>query len=147
MTEKHTAKPRGTGRVAFIGRLDTIRADIAKGEFLVTIYAKHQASLGITYSAFRKLVQRYAEDAKPRKRAPYGADRSPAVAAAVAPCPAPVSANRSAPPVESLPTQTESPARARHEPAGRPTFHHHGIVQEGEPERLFGPGFLPRRGG
>jgi hypothetical protein len=62
VTKTPFARPRGTGRTAFIGRLDAIRADIAEGEFLVAIYAKHQAALGITYSAFRKLVQRYAED-------------------------------------------------------------------------------------
>ena len=65
MTKQAPPRIRGSGRTAFIGRLETIRAEISRGEFLVNIYARHQLALGITYSGFRKLVQRYAEDAKP----------------------------------------------------------------------------------
>jgi hypothetical protein len=144
MTERPSKKPRGRGRVAFIARLDVIRSEIANGEFLVAIHAKHQAALGITYSAFRKLVQRYAEDAKPIKQT-LRTTPPPAPRSAAGPSPAPAIAPKPARSFESQPTQTE-PVNVRHEPTGRPTFRHHGIVQEGEPEQLFGPGYLPRRG-
>lgn len=64
MTEDPTSKPRGRGRVAFIGLLDSIRLDLAAGYFLIDIHAKNEEALGITYSAFRKLVSRYASEAR-----------------------------------------------------------------------------------
>jgi hypothetical protein len=139
VTKTASPRPRGTGRTAFIGRLDAIRADIARGEFLVTIYAKHQDALGITYSAFRKLVQRYAEDAKPHKRTPYGADGSAVAPATVAPPPAPAVVNRPALPFGSQPTQTEIAAHARHEPRPR-TFVYDGNPRQDDKARLIGTG-------
>ncbi|MGI4940806.1 MAG: hypothetical protein ACRYHQ_09635, partial [Janthinobacterium lividum] len=65
MADKPVTRHRGSGRAAFIARLSTIRSEIANGDFLVTVHDRHKADLGITYSAFRKLVQRYADDAKP----------------------------------------------------------------------------------
>ncbi len=46
------------------------------------------------------------------------------------------------PPPNPIPA-TENPSHARHEPDARPTFVHDGRTKEGEPEKLFGPGFLP----
>lgn len=135
MADQRPSKPSwGTGRIAFVSRLDTIRAEIGQALPLTAVYDRHKAALGISYSGFCKLVARYADDAKPLK------SRS-AVIAASAPSPPP------APPAGSVPLTEEARPNARHEFADRPDFKHHGIVQEGEPEQLFGPGFLPKRGG
>jgi hypothetical protein len=58
------------GRVAFVANLATIRAEIAQGWPLATVYARHKQALGITYSGFLKLVRHYASDAKPLQRQP-----------------------------------------------------------------------------
>jgi hypothetical protein len=132
MADQHSHKPSwGVGRVAFVALLDTIRSEIGQGLLLTTIYDRHKAALGISYSGFCKLVARYADDAKPLKRRPVGI-------VANAPSPAPV------PPAHPIPATAEARPHARHEPAARPDFKHHGIIQEGEPEQLFGPGFLPK---
>jgi hypothetical protein len=139
VTKTPSRRPRGTGRTAFVGRLEAIRADIAEGKFLVAIYAKHKASLGITYSAFRKLVQRYAEDAKPRQRTPYGAARSAVPSATAAMPPAPAAANRPALPSGSQPKQTEIAAHAGYQSRPR-TFVYDGNPREDDKARLIGPG-------
>jgi len=118
----------------FVSRLETIRSEIGEGLLLTTIYDRHKAALGIGYAGFCKLVARYAEDAKPLRPRPV-----PAIASAPSPA--------SVPPARPIPSAAEARPHARHEPAGRPDFQHHGIVQEGEPEQLFGPGFLPKRRG
>lgn len=140
-------KARGDGRAAFVRHLPAIRREIASGEYLTVIYARRAAALGITYSAFRKLVSRHAEDAKPVRRRPYGSGKAP-----FAPPPVPVPALPTAPP---RPAATRSAVAdggsdARHEPspatpAGRPGFRHDPRTKEGEPERLLGPGFLGDR--
>jgi hypothetical protein len=56
MADKPATPHRGSGRAAFIARLSTIRAEIAAGDFLVTVHSRLKADLGITYSALRKLV-------------------------------------------------------------------------------------------
>ena len=133
MADQQSHKPSwGTGRVAFVALLDTIRSQIGQGLPLTTIYDRHKTALGISYSGFCKLVARYADDAKPLKRHPAAV-----VANTLSPAPAP--------PVRPTPATAEAQPHARHEPAPRPDFKHHGIVQEGEPEQLFGPGFLPKR--
>ena len=135
MTDQRPLKPSwGKGRIAFVALLDTVRHEIGQGLPLTTIYGRHKAALGIGYSGFCKLVSRYADDARPLRS-------SPAAASASAPCPPPV------PPASPVPSMMDTPAHARHEPAARPGFKHHGIVQEGEPEQLFGPGFFPKRRG
>lgn len=133
MADQHSHKPSwGAGRIVFVALLDTIRSEIGQGLLLTTIYHRHKAALGIGYSGFCKLVGRYADDAKPLKRRPAGV-------VALVPSPAP--------PANPIPVTAEVPPHARHDPAARPDFRHHGIVQEGEPEQLFGPGFLPKRRG
>jgi hypothetical protein len=134
MTDQRPSKPPwGTGRIAFVALRDTIRAEIGQGLLLTTIFDRHKAALGVSYSAFCKLVARYADDAKPLRHRQTVVDqpRSP----------------DPTPPARPVPPIAEAQTHARHEPAGRPDFKHHGIVQEGEPEQLFGPGFLPKRGG
>lgn len=54
----------GHGRVQFLARLSAIRSDLAAGLTLRTIHAKHK-KIDVTYSAFTKLVARYASDARP----------------------------------------------------------------------------------
>lgn len=132
MADQRPFKPSwGTGRIAFVALRDTIRAEIAQGLLLTTIFDRHKAALGVSYSAFCKLVARYADDAKPLRHRP--------TAVAKAHSPAPI------PPAQPVPPTAEAQPHARHEPATRPDFKHHGIVQDGEPEQLFGPGFLPKR--
>ena len=133
MAEKPVAKHRGSGRAAFIARLSAIRAEIAAGDFLVTVHNRHKDSLGITYSAFRKLVQRYAEDAKPLRRAPLARPHVPALTKPLPPLP----------PAETKPAPQPSPegqpAHARHEPAPtRRTFNHDGVERPDDRRRLLG---------
>lgn len=131
--------PRGTGRVVFIARLATIKREIEAGNYLTTVYARHSDALGITYSAFRKLVARYAPEAKPVRR-PYGSASAPSAAPADAkPGPPPPATSTPASPAPAV----RNPSYARHEPDARPTFVHDGRTKEGEAEKLFGPGFLP----
>ena len=58
-------KAWGIGRVAFIARIDTIRAELAQGWPLTVVYARHWEALGIGYWGFWRLVARYAADARP----------------------------------------------------------------------------------
>lgn len=132
MANEQSPPSWGKGRTVFVSRLETIRSEIGEGLLLTTIYDRHKAALGIGYKGFCKLVARYADDAKPLRSRPV-----PAVAQARSP----------ALPVSPAPLTPETRAHARHEPVARPDFKHHGIVQEGEPEQLFGPGFLPKRRG
>jgi len=135
-------KPRqawGAGRVALVARLDTIRSEMGQGLPLTAIYDRHRATLGIGYQSFCKLIARYAGDAKLSPR--YAAPRSEAPRRLPAPKPVPP-----APAVAPQPPSAEGSVHVRHGPA-RATFQHHGIVQAGEPEQLFGPGFLPKRRG
>ena len=128
--------PHGIGRVVFVARLATIKREIEAGDYLTTVYARHSDALGITYSAFRKLVARYAPEAKP-VRQPYGSASAP-----------PANAKPTLPVSEASTPSSSAPAarnlsHARHEPDTRPTFVHDGRTKEGEAERLFGPGYLP----
>jgi hypothetical protein len=61
-----TEKPKrwGKGRIVFIADLPAIRAEIARAVPLTEVFASRSARLGIGYSAFCKLVARYAQDAK-----------------------------------------------------------------------------------
>jgi hypothetical protein len=81
MTDDRTAW--GAGRVAFLARVDKIKADLAIGVPLKAIYAKHQTELGIAYPTFCRLVSRYAADAKPAVQA--AAPRKPRRSAAPKP--------------------------------------------------------------
>ena len=141
MTDQSPRKAWGIGRIAILARLETITAELRQGLSLTMIYDRHQAALGVSYRAFCKLVQRYAGEVRPAVRrqrpdeAPSPPSPPPILVAAAPPLPTPI-----------VPTpSTGGPSHARPDPAGRPTFHHHGIVQEGEVERLFGPGYFPKR--
>jgi hypothetical protein len=80
MTDESPRKPWGVGRVAFMGRLDAIRAGIQKGLPLTAIYDEHKAALGIGYPSFVKLVGRYASDARvTRRRSRTEPPKSPSV--------------------------------------------------------------------
>lgn len=155
-------KPRGDGRAAFVRSLPVIRREIASGEYLTVIYARHATVLGITYSAFRKLVARHAQDAKPVARRPYGSGKSgaapggsvpaPHLASAFIPAPIPTTAPprpAATPtrPVADVPPRVHGGSDARHEPGfgDRPGFRHDPRTKEGEPEQLLGPGFLGDR--
>jgi hypothetical protein len=136
-------RARGTARVAFIAHLDTIVAALEQGYTARAIYQRHQTKLGnaISYPQFVRYVRQVREDGTAAP--PLG---RPALASAPT---APVKSLPTAP--VATPTPPPAPVNgsthARHEPAPQRTFHHHGIVQEGEPEQLFGPGFLPKRRG
>lgn len=49
----------GLGRVAFKAHLETIRKEVEAAYPLTTIYSRHKDKLGITYSQFRRHVNRY----------------------------------------------------------------------------------------
>jgi hypothetical protein len=58
-------KKWGAGRVAFVSELAAIRAELALGHPITDIYESRKGRLGgISYSAFRKLVAKYARDAR-----------------------------------------------------------------------------------
>ncbi len=113
--------------MVFFARLEAIRSELSQGYPLTIIYDRHQAALQIGYRSFCKLVSRYAADAKLTARHSPSANKVPPIAGPARP----FAAELAVPP-------------ARPTAAG-PTFEHHGIVQDGEPDLLFGPGFLPKR--
>jgi hypothetical protein len=142
MSKETSRKAWGSGRIAVLARLDTIRSELGHGLPLTAIYNRHKAAIGIGYPSFCKLIDRYAGDAKlvPRRASPRAdvPDRPPCPSSKPTP---PATAAAQSPPA------AEEPTHARHEPAPPRTFRHHGVVQEGEPEQLFGPGFLSKRRG
>jgi hypothetical protein len=140
MRDEPPRKSWGAGRVIFMARLDRIRSEIGEGYPLTAIFDRHRAVLGIGYRSFCKLVNRYAGDARliPRR----SSDRT---RTAVPAHPRKPASAVSAVELTPLLTPPKGPVDARHEPATRPTFKHSGVVQEGEPEQLLGPGFLKRR--
>lgn len=109
-------KLRGDGRAAFVRALPAIRREIAGGEYLTVIYARRAAMLGITYSAFRKLVARHAQDAKPVARRPYGSGKSAqAPAPALSPTAPPRPAATPARSMGDVPRPVYGGSDARHE--------------------------------
>jgi hypothetical protein len=68
-------KPYGYGRVQFFADLPGIRADLERGLTLQAAYDKRSKKLGIGYSSFRKLVARYADDARPTGTKPTTPNR------------------------------------------------------------------------
>jgi hypothetical protein len=133
---KPARAPWGVGRIAFFARLDAITADLAGGWPMTTIYQRHKAALGISYSGFCKLVRRHANDARPGRRIP-GVPSSDA---------RPTPPNRwdaVAPPATPLTTtlQDGPPSHAEHEQP-RGSFRYSPHPKEGEIDRLFGSGFF-----
>ena len=106
----------GAGRVAFLARLDAIRAKLMQGATLATVYAEYRGALGVGYSGFVKLVDRYVGDRPTRRR----------------------SKQRPAAPSPPTTTKQEGPlSYARHE--SRPVFKYDGNPREDDEERLIGP--------
>lgn len=141
MTAKTERKPWGAGRIAFIARLDQIRAEISQGVPLTTIHDRHKEALGIGYASFCKLVTRYADDAKltpvarqrmPRTRRPEPARPEPAAVPALPP------------PSEPLATGKPAHAGSGH---GRPrTFDFDGTPRQDDKARLIGGPHAQRKG-
>jgi hypothetical protein len=143
MSKQTPRKAWGSGRIAVLARLDTIRSELGQGLPLTVIYDRHKAVIGVGYPSFCKLIERYAGDAKLTPRRSHPREQVPSQPPFPKPTP-PVTAGVAT--SKSLPAAEER-TDARHEPVPQRTFRHHGIVQEGEPEQLFGPGFLPKRRG
>lgn len=124
--KKHIPKrPWGFGRVVFMARLEEIRADLAQGVSLMAIYEKHQEVLSITYSSFRKLAKRYAQDARPAPspRLPPKRTQAPANQLQLK---------------ELTPDVRDNRSRAS-------GFRHTGVTKPGEIEALLGPDYLKGR--
>jgi hypothetical protein len=64
MSKQTPRKAWGSGRIAVLGRLDTIRSELSQGLPLTVIYDRHKTAIGIGYPSFCKLIERYAGDAK-----------------------------------------------------------------------------------
>jgi hypothetical protein len=118
MSENTARKAWGTGRVAFLARLDTIRSEISQGHPLTAIFDRHRIPLGIGYRSFCRLVVKYADDpqAPPRRSTSRPVGTIPA------------SASKPAPPVPKVTPKpsfvTAGPADVRQEPTARRGFHH-----------------------
>jgi Family of unknown function (DUF5338) len=68
MQDQTPGRGYGLGRVAFKSFSQEIRIDVEAGYPLTTIFAKYEDRLGITYSQFRRHVQRYIHDKTPVKK-------------------------------------------------------------------------------
>jgi hypothetical protein len=138
---------KGSGRIAFIAQQNEIASELKAGWPIKASYLARIDKLGMSYQQFARYVDALIRtpDQRSRRRAPL---TTAATGHALSPSPLPP---KPTPPVTTVtgaspsPSAAEEPTDARHEPVARPTFRHHGIVQEGEPEQLFGPGYLPKR--
>jgi hypothetical protein len=65
MSRQTPRKAWGSGRIAVLARLDTIRSELGQGFPLTVIYDRHKTAIGIGYPSFCKLIERYAGDANP----------------------------------------------------------------------------------
>jgi hypothetical protein len=132
---KPVRAPWGVGRIALFARLDAITADLADGWPMTAIYKRHMAGLDISYSGFRKLVRRHANDARPGRReaAPRSSNTSPTA-------PNRSDALASAAALPPTPQDGPPPHAADEQPRG--TFRYSPIAKEGEIDRLFGSGFF-----
>jgi len=121
------------GRVAFLARIDTIRAELAQGWSLKTVHARHKDALGIGYQTFWRLVVRHAADARPVPSRAVNERAKPdqPTSALAASSGARTSAAKPPPP-----TVEGSDAHAGHHP--RRTFNHDPVERPGDYERLFG---------
>ena len=127
-------KAWGVGRVAFLARIDSIRAELAQGWSLTAVYARHKDALGIGYQAFWRLVVRHAADARPAPgRAVNEGAKPDRQAARVA---SSGTRTTAAKPLPTPPSVEGSDPHARHQ---RPrTFNHDPVERPGDYERLFG---------
>lgn len=55
----------GQGRIQFMAEIDAIRAELQAGHTLTAVHAKRAKQLGVSYSAFTRLVDRYCPNARP----------------------------------------------------------------------------------
>ena len=130
----HPPKAWGVGRVAFLARIDTIRAELAEGWPMTTVYGHHKDALGLGYSAFRRLVARHAADARPMpSRAANHEPKPDRQASASA---AGLDSRAAAKPPPRPPSMQGSDAHAGHQPPR--TFNHDPVERPGDYERLFG---------
>jgi len=123
------------GRVAFLARIDTIRAELAEGWSLTTVHARHKDALGIGYKTFWRLVVRHAADARPAPSRAVNEEqkRDPQASARAACSGARAAAAKPPPP---MPSTEGSDAHAGHQPLR--TFNHDPVERPGDYERLFG---------
>lgn len=92
-------KHRGAGRVAFLARVEEFKELHSKGYPLLSMYEKHEAELGISYSQFARYVAKYVRSppAHEHVAAPPSASPAPTQAPAVSPRPNPGSKPDAAP--------------------------------------------------
>ena len=128
-------KAWGVGRVAFLARVDTIRAELAQGWSLTSVYARHKDALGIGYQAFWRLVVRHAADARPAPGRTVHEGANPCRQASAREASS-GTRTTSAMPLKTPPSVEGSDAHARHQP--RRTFNHDPVERPGDYERLFG---------
>jgi len=131
--------PWGAGRIALFARLESITSDLAAGWPMTAIYQRHMAGFGISYSGFRKLVRRHANETRLslRETTPPPSNMSaspPNRSEALVPATALVAATPAT--VEDR----QPPHAADEQPRG--TFQYSPIAKEGEIDRLFGSGFF-----
>ena len=112
----------GAGRVAFLARLEAIKADLSAGITLKIIHEKHQAALKIGYASFCRLVSRYAANARP----------------------VPFLPPRRRSPMNEPPRQTSADLtkedHARHCDTGHPSFDYNPNPSTADKARLIGDG-------
>jgi hypothetical protein len=143
---------KGSGRIAFLAQQNEIASELKAGWPVKASYLARVDKLGMSYQQFARYVDAFIrnpdQQSRPRAhRATVAAGSAPTQSA-----PAPLPPKPTPPTTTVMATSKSQPAAqepidVRHEPAPQRTFHHHGIVQEGEPEQLFGPGYLPKRRG
>ena len=104
-------KHRGAGRVAFLARIEEIKQMVSEGHPLLSIYEKHQAELGTSYSQFARYVAKYVRST-PTNEHPVQPPSSPAPVRQQAPAVAPQQSAASA--------AGDAPAPARPDRPGRP---------------------------
>jgi hypothetical protein len=126
------------GRVAFFACLDEIKDEIRQGWPLTVIHARLRKKLGLSYSGFRKLVERHAVDARiPSSSSPRPARPRAAITPARA-TPGGETARldeaRTGPSPET--PMEGAPSHAGQQPAQ--TFIHDPVERPGDYERLLG---------
>jgi len=121
--------------VAFLARIDTIRAELAEGWPMTTVYGHHKDALGLGYSAFRRLVARHAADARPIPSRAVNHERKPDQQAPASATGLDTHATAARPPPPA-PSVQGSDTHAGHQ--SRRTFNHDPVERPGDYERLFG---------
>lgn len=66
--ESSKEKRLGTGRVAFLARVEIFTEKINAGHTMATVYEEHQKELGISYSQFVNYVNRFIRKAQEGKK-------------------------------------------------------------------------------